>query len=167
VKIRTATAKDIPSIINLERACPTAAHWSETQYGQLFVGSGAERVVFVAARGVSQSSAETEAPAEAALEAFLVAQHVAPDWELENIVVAPNSRRKGLGKRLLDALLDHARETNSDAVFLEARASNAAACALYEKAGFRRVGSRKSYYSNPLEDAILYRREVELKKFSE
>ena len=56
---------------------------------------------------------------------FLVAQHLAPEWELENIVVAPTARRKGLGKRLLDALLDAARETNSNSVFLEVRESNA------------------------------------------
>ncbi len=89
---------------------------------------------------------------------FLVAQHIAPEWELENIVVAPAARRTGLGKRLLDALLTQARETNSAAVFLEVRESNTAARTLYEKAGFEQTGRRKSYYRDPVEDAILYRR---------
>lgn len=88
---------------------------------------------------------------------FLVARYIAPDWELENIVVDPNARRRGLGKHLLDALLAKARETNSESVFLEVRESNGSARALYESAGFHQTGRRKSYYSGPAEDAILYR----------
>jgi ribosomal protein S18 acetylase RimI-like enzyme len=38
---------------------------------------------------------------------------------------------------------------------------------LYEQAGFQQTGRRKSYYSNPLEDAVLYRRGVKIKPFSE
>jgi ribosomal-protein-alanine acetyltransferase len=88
---------------------------------------------------------------------FLVARHLAPEWELENIVVSPSARRTGLGARLFDALLTRARETNSYAVFLEVRESNAAARSLYEKAGFEPTGFRKAYYTNPQEDAVLYR----------
>jgi ribosomal-protein-alanine N-acetyltransferase len=57
----------------------------------------------------------------------------------------------------MDALLSAARETNSDSVFLEVRESNVAARSLYEKAGFEQEGRRKSYYTNPMEDAVLYR----------
>jgi len=89
---------------------------------------------------------------------FLVAHHLAPEWELENIVVAPTARHRGIGKRLLEALLDAARETNSSAVFLEVRESNTAARTLYEGSGFEQTGRRRSYYASPSEDAILYRR---------
>jgi ribosomal-protein-alanine N-acetyltransferase len=91
------------------------------------------------------------------VQGFVVARHVAPEWELENIVVAPAVRRRGLGQRLLDALLAAARETNSSSVFLEVRESNAAARCFYEKAGFVQTGRRKSYYTDPAEDAVLYR----------
>jgi ribosomal protein S18 acetylase RimI-like enzyme len=77
---------------------------------------------------------------------------------LENIVVAPAARRKGLGKKLLAALVAAAKETNSAAVFLEVRESNAAARTLYETEGFEPTGRRKFYYTNPGEDAVLYRR---------
>jgi|SRR5208282_1263795 [ribosomal protein S18]-alanine N-acetyltransferase len=167
VKIRHATAEDIPAIMDLERACATAAHWSEAQYRQSFEASGPERIVFVAVREVPPAHAQAEAPTETGLAGFLVARQIAPDWELENIVVAQDMRRKGLGKRILDALLVYARETNIESVFLEVRESNSAARALYEKAGFRQVGSRKSYYVNPLEAAILYRRDLGAKPFSE
>ena len=112
------------------------------------------------------SSQSADDPPDTALAALLVARHITPDWELENIVVAPDARRRGLGKRLLEALLAHAHETNSESVFLEVRESNAAARALYDWAGFQIAGIRKSYYVNPLEAAVLYRREVR-KPFSE
>lgn len=85
---------------------------------------------------------------------------MAPEWEIENIVVAPKVRRKGIGRQLVDALLAAAGETNSESVFLEVRESNAAARKLYESAGFQQNGRRKSYYSDPPEDAILYRKDL-------
>jgi ribosomal-protein-alanine acetyltransferase len=145
VHIRSATVADIPSIIKLELQSATAGHWTEKQYRQAFQRGEPTRLVLVA------EDSETS-PA-----GFLVAQHLAAEWELENIVVAPTARRKGTGKRLLDALLQSAKKANSTAVFLEVRESNAAARSLYEKAGFERTGRRKSYYTNPSEDAILYR----------
>lgn len=89
-----------------------------------------------------------------------MALNLGSEWELENIVVAPAARRKRLGTRLLDALFAAAAEKNSDAVFLEVRESNAAARTLYEKAGLELSGRRKSYYANPAEDAVLYRRTI-------
>ena len=88
--------------------------------------------------------------------AFLVAQRVDEEWELENIVVAKNSRRQGLGTRLLNELIDHVRVDRGRSIFLEVRDSNRAARSLYCKLGFVKTGTRKSYYSNPREDAILY-----------
>jgi [ribosomal protein S18]-alanine N-acetyltransferase len=146
VQIRPATVADIPFIINLERRSPTAGHWTEQQYRQAFQPDGATRLVLIA-----QDNSETSPLG------FLVARHLAPDWELENIVIAPTARRMGLGKRLLDALLAAAKKTNSKSVFLEVHESNAAARTLYETAGFAQSGRRKSYYTNPPEDAILYR----------
>jgi [ribosomal protein S18]-alanine N-acetyltransferase len=163
VTIRPATLADVPLMIDIESASPTAAHWTEQQYLQLFEppGVGLERLVLVAHEA-----------REGALIGFLVARRVADEWELENIVVASEARRKGLGKRLLAALLAHADETKCASVFLEVRESNAAARRLYEQAGFQQAGFqqtglRKSYYTNPLEDAVLYRLSVNLRPFSE
>jgi ribosomal-protein-alanine N-acetyltransferase len=145
-------------MIGVERASPTAAHWTEQQYFELFEpdGIGPQRLVLVAHEG-----------RDGAPSGFLVARRGVDEWELENIVVAREVRRKGLGKRLLAALLAHAHETECESVFLEVRESNSAARRLYEQAGFQQTGRRKSYYSNPLEDAVLYRRGVKIKPFSE
>ena len=157
--IRLATAADIPSVMNLERSS-TASHWSEQQYQQLFPPGvdGPERLVLIAEASPSDiSTPDQRKTADARILGFLVAHHICPEWELENIVVAPSARRNGLGNRLLNALLTRAKETNSDSIFLEVRESNAAARALYERAGFEQTGRRKAYYTAPDEDAILYR----------
>jgi [ribosomal protein S18]-alanine N-acetyltransferase len=159
VQIRPATTADILSLMNLERQFATAGHWTEEQFRQAFQVDRPERLVLVAEDLPSTSTRlESGENVGFALCGFLVAQHLAPEWELENIVVAPTSRRKGVGKDLLDALLTAARETNSVSVFLEVRESNTAARSLYETSGFEQTGRRKSYYTNPGEDAILYHR---------
>jgi len=56
----------------------------------------------------------------------------------------------------MDTLLVQARQTKTDAIFLEVRASNTAARRLYENLGFKEAGCRKGYYTNPNEDAVLY-----------
>jgi ribosomal-protein-alanine N-acetyltransferase len=159
--IRLATSADIPAMIALDRACITAAHWTEEQYLDAFDRSGVERLVLAAETLPSAASDEANAEATGiearSLQGFMVAQHVAAEWELENIVVAPSARRQGLGQKLLDALLAAARETSSSSVFLEVRESNASARSFYEKAGFKQTGRRKSYYADPAEDAVVYR----------
>ena len=92
--------------------------------------------------------------------AFLIASHLAAEWELENVVVKSTFRRKGAGTALLNELLIRARAAKSESVFLEVRESNQAARALYLKSGFEQKGRRQGYYSNPPEDAILYRRSL-------
>jgi len=135
--------------MRLERSSNSAAHWSEQQYESLVVN-----VHFATAR----LALVGEAQENSATVGFLIAQHVGPEWELENIVVDREIQGKGIGTQLLNELLNHAKQVNSEAVFLEVRESNEAAKGLYEKLGFQAGGRRKSYYNNPLEDAILYRK---------
>ncbi len=134
-------------MIRLERQSPTTAHWTEQQYSDLFAASGETpaRLALVAE--------ETGSPV---LSGFLVAQHMPPEWELENIVIAPAVRRMGIGAQLLDTLLVQARQNDGRAIFLEVRESNLAARRLYERLGFKENGQRKAYYTNPTEDAVSY-----------
>ena len=85
------------------------------------------------------------------VQGFLVARKVMDDeFELLNMAVAPEQRRKGFGKALLYEVLGRFRGI----WFLEVRASNHAAQALYEGLGFHRSGRRRDYYRSPVEDAI-------------
>lgn len=90
------------------------------------------------------------------MQGFVIARITGDECELENVVVAEGVQRRGLGSRLMEALMDCVRKSGAARIFLEVRESNAAAHALYEKCGFQINGRRKSYYSDPAEDAVLY-----------
>jgi len=153
VIVRIATTKNIPDMISLSRESSTAAQWSEQRYESLFqTPEGSNARLALIAEWVPKALQHEMSP----ILGFLVASHHAPEWELENIVVAPESRGKGIATQLMRALLDRVQNTNGESVFLEVRESNSAARSLYERLGFQQTGRRKSYYANPIEDAILY-----------
>jgi ribosomal-protein-alanine N-acetyltransferase len=66
-------------------------------------------------------------------------------------------RGQGLARRLLQRLINQAREREADTAFLEVRASNRVALGLYESLGFNEIGLRRGYYpaDKGREDAIL------------
>jgi ribosomal-protein-alanine N-acetyltransferase len=80
---------------------------------------------------------------------FLLGRAVAGEAELLTLAVAPDARRRGLGRKLLARFLYQARLRGADRAFLEVAADNPAAIALYESAGFAKVGSRRAYYLTP------------------
>lgn len=77
--------------------------------------------------------------------------------ELLNIGVAASWQRKGLGRMILNEMLQTARAMNMMRVFLEVRPSNVAAVALYRCVGFSVIGVRRDYYQNTngSEDALV------------
>lgn len=80
---------------------------------------------------------------------------VVDQGELGNIAVAPDRRGQGVGKKLLEAVIEEARGRAVRELFLEVRVSNDTAQRLYESHGFREVGRRRNYYSAPTEDALV------------
>lgn len=72
-----------------------------------------------------------------------------------NIAVFPQYRRQGVGRKLVSALIDSARELEVSELTLEVRESNEPAKKLYASFGFEEVGRRKNFYNNPTEDAIV------------
>lgn len=84
---------------------------------------------------------------------FLTTQDLVGELEITNIAVKTNYQGRGLADQLMANLKDRDRP-----IFLEVRASNQAAQKLYAKHGFVVAGSRKGYYHNPTEDAILMTR---------
>lgn len=143
VRVRPATAADLPAMIAVEHHAATASHWSEREYRRAFEPGTPERVVLVAEEG--------------AVLGFLVARLMGEEWEIENLAVSGPAQRRGLGSRLVGELLNRARARGARSVFLEVRESNQAARLLYEKWDFRPAGRRKAYYSAPAEDALLFR----------
>ena len=77
-----------------------------------------------------------------------------------NVAVDPAYRGTGYGKMLMDRAEEYAVSHGCPAITLEVRQSNAPARRLYEKCGYTEYGIQKNYYTNPKEDAVLYRKEV-------
>lgn len=90
---------------------------------------------------------------------YVGAYSVCGETDILTVAVDPSVRRMGIGRKLLDALVD-ALDPDNDAVFLEVRESNDAARALYVSLGFVEVGRRRGYYKFPTEDAIMYKKEL-------
>lgn len=134
-------------MLALERNSPSAAHWPESTYVQVFAKNNPTRIALIAV---------CEDEEKHGISGFVIARVLAGDCELENIIVASEHRNHGIGSQLVEALVNAVRNRDATRIFLEVRESNAAARRLYEKCGFATTGHRPGYYASPTEDAILY-----------
>jgi ribosomal-protein-alanine N-acetyltransferase len=150
LRVRSATAADIPAIMELERQNRAAAHWSADQYERMIEATPPSLPHFV---GLVIED-------ESGIQGFLVGQAHADEAELQSIAVRTAGRRRGFGSQLLTKFLEQARKGGAKSVYLEVRESNQAARAFYEKWLFQESGRRKDYYTGPVEDAVLYCRRL-------
>lgn len=81
--------------------------------------------------------------------------------DIHNLAVDPAHRRKGIGRALLQKVIEEARGNGSTRVTLEVRKSNEAAQRLYHSLGFVARGIRRGYYSDDGEDALAMTLELE------
>lgn len=77
------------------------------------------------------------------------------EGHITNIAILPEYRGKGLGEKLLVAVMDTAKSLGAESLTLEVRVSNNVAKGLYRKLGFQDGGIRKSYYTDNFEDALV------------
>lgn len=147
IKIRKAELSDVAEIFTIEQDVHISP-WSE----KLITGSFSDtHHNYVVERGSE-------------IVGYLFTSLVAGELTLENICVAKKAQGNGIGHALMERLEQIANELVCFEIWLEVRASNLAAIALYEKTGFEQQGIRKNYYSIPnsqqKEDAILMKRPV-------
>jgi ribosomal-protein-alanine N-acetyltransferase len=144
VLIRAAAREDLPGIVALERrSFPDP--WSVGSFRFALMDDA--RFVLVAEVGGK-------------LVGYAVGVAAADEAELSNIAVLDSARRSGVGRALLSAVIREAMNRRAARLYLEVRASNAAARALYSSAGFDETGRRRGYYSRPAEDAIMMMKEL-------
>jgi ribosomal-protein-alanine N-acetyltransferase len=103
--------------------------------------------------------AQTECHLSAVPEGFALGRSVAGEAELLTLAVAPEARRRGLGRRLTAAFEAEARARRAREAFLEVAAENAPARALYAALGWRAAGTRRGYFG-PGQDAIVLRKDL-------
>lgn len=143
IRVRQALAGDLEEMLQIAHGSATAAQWPRKQYEALFAPEASrERIALV----IEEASRPC---------GLLIARIVGNEWEIENVAVQPEARRRGLGSRLLSEFLAGVKNDAGISVYLEVRESNRAARRLYEKWGFSEAGKRKNYYQDPPEDALI------------
>ncbi|MGW8194370.1 MAG: ribosomal protein S18-alanine N-acetyltransferase [Desulforhopalus sp.] len=95
---------------------------------------------------------------EAGLAGWCCCRVITPEAELCKIAVSKEVRKQGVASALVAHLIESLRDKAVSALFLEVRAGNSAAVALYKKWGFVQVGMRPSYYDKPTDDALILRK---------
>jgi len=80
--------------------------------------------------------------------------------QISNIAVHPDFRGLGIGEKVIRSIMAKIKKEGVSYIFLEVRPSNKTAVALYKKLGFQKLGLRKNYYHNPIEDAIIMGRSL-------
>lgn len=143
--LRTMAEGDVEAVARIE-ARTFSTPWSAATFRKLLGRADAELVV-------------GEGP-EGGIVAYAVLWCAADQAELANIAVVEAWRGRGLGSRLLDAVLERARQRGVRSLFLEVRVSNERAARMYEARDFVEVGRRKDYYQDPREDARVLMKHV-------
>lgn len=136
--VRRMTAADLPAVVAIETEA-FSTPWQLDTFAGLLDRGALELMVLTGG-------------ADEVL-GYAVLWCVLDQGELANIAVRPELRGRGLGARLLDEVLAVSRRQGVAKLYLEVRDSNDGALRLYERFGFREVGRRQSYYTEPREDA--------------
>ncbi|PTN38717.1 ribosomal protein S18-alanine N-acetyltransferase [Desulfonatronum sp. SC1] len=92
---------------------------------------------------------------------YISCQVLPPEMEILNMAVLPGFRRRGMGRELVTAAMDHGSALGVVVCHLEVDETNIAALHLYTSLGFSRIGRRRGYYPHPegARDAVLMRRD--------
>ena len=138
IAVRRMTEDDIPFALYILKESPEASMWS----GDTLRDS--------AVRGFALA-----AEIEGSLAGILIGRAAGDEFEILNLAVAVEHRRRGVATALVKAALEYARKKGAIQTFLEVRASNEGGIALYAGFGFKPLGRRPNYYRHPIEDAVL------------
>ncbi|MEQ1473595.1 MAG: ribosomal protein S18-alanine N-acetyltransferase [Candidatus Acidiferrum sp.] len=145
--IRKYVPGDSPAITALAQSAPEAAQWPASSYEQ---AAASGQTILVADDGVRGQE----------IRGFLVSRFVGAEGEILNVAVDSSHRRKGVGSRLLAAVLEHAKTKSVERIYLEVRESNGVAIAFYTKHGFEKTGQRTNYYRDPTENAVVLEKKL-------
>lgn len=139
LQIHDMQKEDLGQIAQIEKAS-FSMPWSEKSFEEALDNPNAFYVV-----------AEEEGRVAGYCGAYLILDEA----DVNQVAVDSSRRNQGIGKKLMEALLERLEQAGASAVTLEVRKSNQAAIALYESLGFATEGIRKNFYEKPVEDALI------------
>jgi ribosomal-protein-alanine acetyltransferase len=147
--LRPATLDDLDAIMQLETSTFASDAWSR---GTMRAELGSRHGYYLVAQPASWH------PDDAITGyAGLLAPDGSGQADIQTIAVSPDARRHGIGRALMVALLAEARRRRATEVFLEVRADNPNAQALYASLGFQQIAVRAKYYQPEGVDAHIMR----------
>ena len=145
--LRRATTEDLTAIMALENGTFGTDAWSAQSMRDEVKNPHCYYLVAV----------RVESPKTIEGYAGLLAPRGAQDADIQTIAVSVAARRRGLGRTLMLQLMVEARQRGFGQLFLEVRADNPGAQALYQQLGFEAIAVRKGYYQPDNVDAVVMR----------
>lgn len=140
------TEHDLLEVVQIEEVAGLS-RWGWSAYYAELQGSNSE-LMWVARVDKPRTS-------DHKIAGYIVARMGADELHINNVAVRDDYRRRGIGRALLRQTLEAGRRSSISSAFLELRAGNSAALALYEHCGFTVAARRPRYYSDPTEDALV------------
>ena len=147
IPISKMTEHDLLEVVEIEETSGLS-RWGWSAYYAELQGRNSH-LMLVARTGSQERSLRSK------VAGYIVARMGAEELHINNVAVREHYRCRGVGRRLIDRILEEGKRSGVKAAYLELRAGNRAALALYQKCGFRVTSRRKSYYSDPIEDALV------------
>jgi len=147
VSIGSMTEHDLLEVVEIEESSGLSRWGWAAYYAEL---QGNNRHLMLVARVAGEHKR-----GRSKLAGYIVARMGADELHINNVAVREPYRRLGIGRALLDRILAEGKRSEVPCAFLELRAGNTAALALYEDCGFRVTARRSKYYSEPVEDALV------------
>ncbi|MDH4187702.1 MAG: ribosomal protein S18-alanine N-acetyltransferase [Nitrospira sp.] len=145
--IEPATIEALPDILHIEEACFSAPWTRKMLEAEL---SGNRFASFLLAKQPSSEDAGS-----VSVVGYLCFWIIFEEVRLMNLAVIESMRKKGIAKALVTRALEAGAAQGAIRAVLEVRASNLAAHSLYRGMGFHDMSTRRAYYTNPIEDALL------------
>lgn len=144
-QLRRAAIGDLDAIMRLETGIFGSDAWSAASMRSELASKNTYYLV----------AERLDSPGQVDGYAGLLAPSGAKEGDIQTIAVAENARRGGLGRTLVQTLVEEARKRGATEVFLEVRADNPGAQSLYTKLGFVEIAVRPRYYQPDGVDAIV------------
>ena len=139
-EVRPGRVEDLPAIQAILQDTPEAAAWNPKSLEEVFELN--VKYFFIAEK-------------DGAVLGFIAGRRLLDEAEVLNLAVLPGARKKGLGRALLQVLVETFSGEGTLQIFLEVRESNRSAIAFYQHAGFGQIAKRPGYYRNPEETALV------------
>lgn len=171
IVIRRMTEADLDQVCGIENEA-FSIPWSRKSFRDFIVRDDAVFLTASVCRDGDEMSgshaadckSSAEIPAEndgSPIAGYIGFYGIPDEGDITNVAVRKDMRGRGIGGMLVSALISEASRRGISRIFLEVRESNDAAIHVYLKSGFRRVGLRKNYYDDPVENAVIMLRDEE------